>query len=779
VPRKAQFTQVGRRKLEISNLDKVLYPETGIIKAEVIAYYLNIAPTILRHIKGRPLTLVRYPNGVTEQSFFQKNKPEKTPPWIEDVKLGDGEKKINYVIATEDATLVWTANLAALELHQMHSRSPHYENPDYVVWDLDPPEGGDFRDVVQLALDFREHLDAYGYHGFVKTTGRKGLHVVAPLEPKFTFNAVFEAAKAVAQPFVEKNGDRTTLHIKKDARKGRTLIDVFRNRQFQTILSTYSARGTEGGPVSTPVTWEELEHLDDPKVHNVRTVVDRVVEDGDPWEAIAAYAVPIHTAKKATASKKQLPKNKHYKTPEALDAYAKKRDFDTTPEPPVAAAAGKGNGFVVHRHHASRLHYDLRLEKDGTLQSWAVPRGLPPRPGIKRMAVKVEDHPLEYLDWEGTIPKGEYGAGPMWVFARGTYEVTKDKKDKSFYFRLQSKELTAEYRLINTKDKEWLLERVDTPQVDLLQRTWDPMLAESAKAPPPGDDHIYEIKWDGIRALISLDEGELRIRSRSQRDLTYAFPELRIPEESFRANGALFDGEIVCLDEDGRPIFTDAMHRIQQKTENAVKRAQKRHPAVCYLFDCLYLDGRQITNDPVERRRAWLEDLIRPGSAYRMSEALEDGPALFEAARQAGLEGIVAKERRSSYYPGRRSSVWLKIKVRDTTECTIVGYTEGKGDRKTTFGALHLAQPNGKGLHYVGKVGTGFDDKLLKSIRKQLETLDPVDRPVDTKPVDDAQTTWLEPRLVCEIQYASWTKNETLREPVFVRLRPDLNLQEA
>ena len=362
---------------------------------------------------------------------------------------------------------------------------------------------------------------------------------------------------------------------------------------------------------------------------------------------------------------------------------------------------------------------------------------------------------------------------------RRTIASTSDFRLQTSDFRLQSKELTAEYRLINIKDKEWLLERVETPQVDLLQTTWDPMLAESADAPPSGDDYIYEVKWDGIRALISLDEGELKIRSRSQRDLTFAFPELQIPEEAFRANSALHDGEIVCLDDEGRPIFVDATHRIQQKSENAIKRAQKRHPAVCYLFDCLYLDGRQITQEPVERRRAWLKDLIRPGSAYRLSETVEDGQALFEAAKQMGLEGIVAKERGSSYYPGKRSGVWQKIKVRQTTECTIIGFTEGKGDRGLTFGSLHLAQPSGNGLKYVGKVGTGFDDRLLDSIAKELDTLEPIDRPIDTKPVDDAQTTWLEPRLIAEIQYASWTKNGTLREPVFVRLRPDLIAEET
>ena len=326
--------------------------------------------------------------------------------------------------------------------------------------------------------------------------------------------------------------------------------------------------------------------------------------------------------------------------------------------------------------------------------------------------------------------------------------------------------------------RAWLLERVDTP-VDLLRRTWDPMLPQSAEAPPEGDDHLYEVKWDGIRALISLDDGDIRIRSRSQRDLTYAFPELRVPEPSFRATGALLDGEIVCLDEEGRPVFQKAMHRIQQSTEGAVERARQRHPAVCYLFDCVSLDGRTITREPLERRRGWLKDVIRPESAYRMSESLSDGAALFEAVKGMGLEGIIAKERGSFYYPGRRSSVWLKIKVRQNTECTIIGYTEGKGNRASTFGSLLLAQRKGERLQYVGKVGTGFDDKLLKSIGKELRALNRVDRPVETKRPDDAWTIWLEPKLVCEIQHASWANNRTLREPVFVRLRPDLTRQRA
>ena len=317
--------------------------------------------------------------------------------------------------------------------------------------------------------------------------------------------------------------------------------------------------------------------------------------------------------------------------------------------------------------------------------------------------------------------------------------------------------------------------------VDLLQRLWEPMLLQSAKTPPTGDGYLSEIKWDGIRGLISLDKGELRIRSRNQHDLTLAFPELQKPEESFRATDAVFDGEIVCLDEEGRPILADVLRRIQLSSEHAVERARKRHPAVCYLFDCLFLNGRQITQEPLERRRAWLKDVILPGSPYRMSESVSDGPALFAAAKRMGLEGIVAKERGSLYYPGRRSSVWQKIKVHQTTVCTIIGYTPGGGSRSSTFGSLYLAKHTGQEFQYVGKVGTGFDNQHLQSIGEALRALDRVNPPdcvnppVGAKCHKNARIVWVEPKLVCEIQHASWTKHRRLREPVFVRLRPELN----
>lgn len=773
--RTTQIVQVGKRKLELSNLQKVLFPDDQFVKAQLIEYYFKLAPTILAHLKGRPLSVVRYPDGIGGESFFQKDRPKWAPDWIEHAILGEERK--DYVIATEEATLVWLANLACVELHHIHGRTPHFEHPDYIVYDFDPPERFDFRNVVELALEFKEHLENFGYRAFVKTTGKKGLHVLTPIAPKWTVEAAFETAKSVATPFVESRPQALTLQLKKEHRKGRVLLDIYRNRRMQTIVAAYSVRGVAKAPVSTPLGWEELEALDDPKVFNIETVPPRVLESGDPWESMGAEATPIHTERKL-AKKTKLQPGRTYKTSEQLEQYSKKRSFDKTAEPPPAITVGEGSAFVVHRHHASRLHYDLRLEQNGVLKSWAVPKGLPPRPGIMRLAVNVEDHPLDYVNFEGAIPKGEYGGGMMWKFAQGRYQKTKEKKD-GFYFRLQSRELTAEYRIHNTKENQWLLERVDKPQIDWLRDKVEPMLARAADQPPSSKDYSYEVKWDGIRALISLDEGEVRIHGRKGLDITRQFPELLIPDAAFRATSGLFDGEIVCLEGDGKPDFANVIHRMQQKTENGIKLASSRNPAVCYLFDCLYLDGRPIVSEPWSRRREWLQDAIKAGSAYRLSEAVDDGAGFYDAVKQLGLEGVMAKLRTSAYLPGKRSDAWLKIKTRQTIECAIIGFTRGKGDREGTFGAIHLAQPNSGELKYVGKAGSGFDERSLKALSEELNRLAKIKRPVKERTDDEAQTVWVTPQLICEVKFASISKDGLLREPVFVRLRPDLTFDAA
>jgi DNA ligase D-like protein (predicted ligase) len=385
---------------------------------------------------------------------------------------------------------------------------------------------------------------------------------------------------------------------------------------------------------------------------------------------------------------------------------------------------------------------------------------------------------MSYISFEAEIPKGQYGGGMMWIYARGKWDLVKQKKD-GFYFRLNSREVNAEYRLINTRDKDWLLDRLDQPQVDWLQGGIEPMLAEIRHEPFDSDDYIYEVKWDGIRALISLDEEQLTIRSRNGRAITRQFPELDIPAQAFRASSALIDAEITCLDEKGRPVFQNVIKRLQQSTDSGIARLRERFPATCYVFDVLYLDGRPVVAEPLERRREWLEDMIKDTPVYRVSQAFPEGKALYEAAVAMGLEGIMAKLKTSAYTPGRRSPNWIKIKCHRTQDCVIVGYTQGKGDRENAFGALQLACYKGGELVYVGKVGTGFDSRLMTETMETLKTLNAADRPVETKPLDDAQTVWLEPTLVCEVRYSSITRDEQLREPVFIRMRPDMTPEEC
>ncbi len=773
--RKQQWVTIGKRKIELSNLEKVLFPEDNILKAEVIEYYLKIAPTLLNHVKGRALTLIRFPDGIHGEMFYQKSRPAWAPEWIEFASLGKEEKK-DYIIATEPASLVWLANLASLELHQLHSRKPNFDNPDYMVFDLDPPEGYDFRKVVPLALELKAFIEGFGYTAFAKTTGGKGVHICCPLEPRHDFHAVFEAAQLIAQPFVDRNATTTTLHIKKEARKGRVLIDIYRIRSGQSIVSPYSLRGRIGAPVSMPLTWHELESVKTPLEFNIRTALDKVLRDGDAWEGMDAYAVEVHTQRRKVVAK-ELPPNKKRKTPAQLESYEKKRDFEKTTEPAAHVIKGTGSNFVVHRHHATNLHYDLRLEQDGVLKSWAVPKGLPPHPGVKRLAVQTEDHPMKYLTFNGTIPKGQYGGGDMWIYALGKYQITKDKKD-GFYFRLNSKEVNGEYRIYKIKVKEWLLERVDQPQVNYLTDVIEPMLSEAAEKVPVGEEYLYEVKWDGIRALISLEDGQVRIRSRNQNDITAQFPELQIADKAFRATNGLFDAEIVSLDKTGKPDFKKVIHRLMSTGETNVQKMSKTSPVYCYIFDCLYLDGRPLVNEPLVKRKEWLGDALRPDTPYRLSEVVEDGASLFEAAREHALEGIMAKRKDGKYLPGRRSDLWTKVKVRNTVDCFIIGYTAGKGNRETTFGALQIAEEVNGELHYRGKVGTGFDDQTAKQLIGQIKKLKKIKQPkmAGGKLVDEKVTVWVEPSLVAEISYAQITQDKMYREPVFVRLRPDLGV---
>ena len=753
---------MGKHRLKLSNLDKVLFPESGIIKAEVIQYYLQMAPYLLRHIKHRPLSFVRFPDGIHEESFYQKNRPNHTPQWIQSVRLGN-ERKINYIVATSEATLVWLANLACIEFHQMSVAHPDLDHPDHFVFDLDPPEDMSFKTIIDIAEKLKRELVRLGYTPFVKTSGKKGLHIYCPIHRRYDHDTIKGTLRKISDKFVLENTEITTTNIRKEARHGKCFIDIVRNSKSQTVICPYSLRSTKNASVSMPLTWNELPGLTSAAQFTIKDALATVQSDGDPWEGFGSHAAPLHDQVKPTIPAESLV---------TLKDYIEKRDFHNTPEPLPGEALQVDDAFVVHRHSASRLHYDLRLSENGILKSWAVPKGLPGAPGTKHLAIQTEDHPMEYLDFEGTIPKGEYGAGQIWVFARGNYRITKTKRE-GFYFKLQSPTIDQEFRIHRMKDNEWLLERVDPATFDMHKTQIAPMLCKQADKVPDGLDLGFEVKWDGIRVMIYIDGPEMLIRSRSGRDISAQFPEVVAARDRLNCTQAVLDGEIVVLTDDGKPDFKRSVSRLNKTGEQSIQTASVSNPAYCYLFDTPYLDGVHIGKVPLSTRQAWIADLVKSGGQFRVSESIGDGDALFAATAQMGLEGIIAKRLSSTYSPGKRSENWLKIKHRKTVTCQIIGYTAGKGDRAQTFGALHITSADSREPVYLGKVGSGFTDKMLTDLHTTLRELPVVDKPIDDKVEDERVTTWIGGNVFCEVEYASVTKNGTLREPVFLRLRPD------
>ena len=772
---KKVITEVAGKRLDLTNLDKVLYPDVGIVKAEVIEYYLKVAPIILRHLKGRMMTFVRFPDGIESESFFQKNRPDSAPQWI--TTQSDGETE--YVLVNDEATLIWAASQGALELHPVATRHPHHDKPDYLVFDVDPPADFPGRDLLEIVHGLRGWLEDHGQHPFVKTSGRKGVHLVCPVRPEVNCERAFAVAQEIASGFVRRHRMRTTLSISKAERKDRVLIDVGRNRPSQTIVAPYSLRGAAGAPVSMPLRWEELEAAEEVvPAYKIFDVPEKLAREGDAWEGMAAFAVdPIA----GTGSRPQA--SEQAEAVGSLEAYAGKRDFSRSeePEPAGKPAEAKSNRrqpapgpvagqsrFVVQRHRARNLHYDLRLERDGVLKSWALPKGLPPTVGVKRLAVEVEDHPLKYLDFEGTIPKGEYGAGQMDVFLRGNYALTKEKVD-GLYFRLASTGMEAEFRLINTGANNWLLERLDGAEVDWLRHPPAPMLPETVDRPPAGAQYSFEVKWDGIRAIITMEDRVARIFTRSGKEATAQFPEVvEALADSGELSNGVFDGELLCLDEAGRPQFTQVVSRLNASPRK-VEGSARQNPSACYLFDCLYLDGVVVARQPLHERRKWLECAIVPSATVRLSEWVTDGRDLHRAVVEAGLEGTVAKDRNGIYQPGVRSDAWLKIKAKATEDCLMVGYTRNQRRGGALKGAV-LAQREPGGLRHIGNVAvTG---EALEHLRGASEG--------EALPIAGLERrlretmTWIAEPIMCEIRYSSRTQAGKLRDPVFLRFRPDL-----
>lgn len=784
-----QVVDIDGRRLRITNLDKVMYPETGMTKGEVISYYAQIAATMLPHIAGRPVTRLRWVHGVgtdtdPQAPFFEKNLDESAPEWIRRGLLQHSSKVTAYPIITDRAGLVWLAQSASLEVHVPQwrfDRGGGQAPPDRLVLDLDPGPGVGLVECARVARWAKPILDGMGLTTVPVTSGSKGIHLYAALDGRQTSDQVSAVARELARVLEADHPDLVVSSMSTSVRPGKVFIDWSQNNGNKTTIAPYSLRGRARPRVAAPRTWEEL---DDPGLRHIEwhEMADRIAGLGDPM------AVTVTDAGGPLAT------------------YLSMRSRSLTPEPMPASSWGSPpNGaptFVVQEHRARRLHYDFRLERDGVLVSWAVPKGIPGDSGVNHLAVQTEDHPLEYGSFEGMIPKGEYGAGTVSIWDAGTYTVRKWREDEiivTLTGRVGGPIGTAEFALIRTsgagEKSQWLLHRVkdkssraprartvnmtlqSTKGADVPSIGYRPMLATAGVLSElDSDDFSLEMKWDGIRALVRVDGDGLRIMTRNGNLVTDRYPELVGIGQAFTAD-AVVDGEIVALDKQGRPSFELLQRRMNVVGGDDIRRLMTSVPVRLYLFDVLEVDGEEVLREPLTERRQRLEQLVRLGAVAELDvPPTIPGIAadVLADSRTFGLEGIVAKAVGSRYRPGIRTRDWIKIKHSRTQDVVIGGYRPGRGNRIGRIGSLLVGVPGTDGLEYVGRVGTGFRGVDLDALMKRLQPLERASSPFTSVPTrETADAVWVDPELVGEIEFAEWTRGGIARQPSWRGLRPD------
>ncbi|MGH9303200.1 MAG: non-homologous end-joining DNA ligase [Acidimicrobiales bacterium] len=475
--------------------------------------------------------------------------------------------------------------------------------------------------------------------------------------------------------------------------------------------------------------------------------------------------------------------------PARLSTYRAKRDATRTSEPmgrsrPGARARSRPAAFVIQEHHARSLHWDFRLERGGVLVSWALPKGLPKSPSANHLAVHTEDHPIEYADFEGEIPEGEYGAGRVEIWDSGTYELEK-WTEREVIVTLAGERAKGRYVLFATKDKNWMIHRMAQLEdgFEEMPEHVRPMLALSGTLPVRGGPWAYEFKWDGVRAIVFVDGGRARATTRNDKDLSVSFPELRELGEFLGSSSAVLDGEIVAFDDDSRPSFARLQRRLHLASPSVVARRAREVPASFLAFDLLYLDGRLLLGCPYEERRRLLESLELAGNSFGTPPSARGakGSEMLALATQRGLEGVVAKRLGAPYALGQRNGDWIKVKNLKTQEVVIGGFTAGKGEREGSLGALLIGVPAKEGLVYAGKVGTGFNEssrsQLLDALRPLAVNESPFEGRLSRK--EEAAATFVHPELVGEVQFGEWTSDGRLRHPSWRGLRPDKGLAEV
>jgi bifunctional non-homologous end joining protein LigD len=805
----AWWFEVDGRELRLSNLNKVFWPDEGYTKGDLVAYYLNVAGLIVPHLAERPLTLKRMPDGIDGDSFYEKSAPSHVPDWIGrcPVRSDDAKKGvIDYMTIADTAGLLYIANLGCIEFHPLHSRCADVDHPDYLFFDLDPFPPYTYEDVLAVARHIKVLLDQLGLTAFPKTSGATGMQIYMPLERgRYTYDQARAFVGACGRLILGADPDRVTMAWKITDRTGKIFIDHNMNRQGANIAAAYCLRPEPRAPVSTPLTWDEVDEGGfEPQDFRIDNVWDRFAKLGDLFAGLLTEAMDLTTAMDAlgvvvedeppvprfprTASPSAKVKTSEEITAASKDPslmeYVRRRDFEGTPEPaPGEGTNADGNSFVIHKHRATRLHYDVRLERDGGLPSWAVPKGLPVKKGERRLAVQTEVHPLEYGTFHGTIPEGHYGAGEVRIFDDGWYEPI-EWEERKVSFKLHGRRYPGlEYHFVKTRT-DWLAFLASDQTAPLISEPpgFQPMLAEGGWKAFDSPDWWFEPKLDGIRCLAYLSTGETQLRTRRGRDATAQYPEIHMIHELVDQVNAVIDGEIVAFDADGKNSFEALQQRMNLRNEREIKRIVSQIPVTLVAFDLLWLDGRDTTGLALEERRELLELIVETDHRLQLTTHVEgDGVEFTRAARTLQLEGVMAKRKGSRYLPGRRSPDWRKIKLMNTQDCVILGWTPGERGRAGTFGALLVGALDGDRWVWIGQVGTGFTDGMLTAL---LEQLRPLVR--DTPPIDDPQlaavkgATFVEPEVVCEVSYLEITKStKKMRAPSFKGLRPDKTPDEC
>jgi bifunctional non-homologous end joining protein LigD len=507
-------TKFGGKELALSNLDKVMYPGSGFTKGQVVDYYARVSKHILPHLKDRPITQKRYPDGVQGKHFYEKNAPSFTPDWIKTkpIARNSGDGVIQYILINDLPTLIWSANMANLEMHPFLAKAARMETPTMIVFDLDPGEGADILASAEAALLVKSLLDRLHLESFVKVSGSKGIHLHVPLNTPVTYEAAQPFAQSIAEMLQSEHPSFVVSEMAKAKRKKKVFVDWSQNSEHKSTVSVYSLRAKGDTPfVAMPVTWDELKRAirksdASPLFFEPDAALKRLERTGDLFAPVLKLKqkLPQPFLELQTSSRMTKPKDRQIAS---LETYRRKRDFSKTAEPPPASRRGSGENhrlFVIQKHAASRLHYDFRLAMDGVLKSWAVPKGPPLEANEKRLAMATEDHPMDYARFEGTIPRGEYGGGTVMVWDIGTYQLMDgDYVKGKLHLLLNGKKLKGEWVLVKRalrdgKDNSWLLIKAGGAQKPISKK-----LLESSALTAKSMDQIARAKdavWHSNRS---------------------------------------------------------------------------------------------------------------------------------------------------------------------------------------------------------------------------------------------------------------------------------------